>query len=316
MQRNGYTFRAGTHVGQKINNDALFNASLFWNEVHDVINKNGLGKGNIFNMDETPLFFNMIPNKTIAKRGKKTILIKSQNQEKCRISIILCIVADGDKLPPLIIFKGKTGGRIEKELSSNKYVKEKKCFICVNENACANDKIIAFWFYHIWLAYLKNPENLCDNLGYLILDKASSHITQNILDSFKSNNQYLSFVPAGLTRFIQPLDVVVNKPFKDSLRKVYLEYCSQLNDNSVKITREKMIEFICNIWCNPNVITSEMIIKSFKCTGIIYSPNQDSNTFPAWNKMNEEIGLISDDLGEDYGENDEKKGILEEMDID
>ena len=150
----------------------------------------------------------------------------------------------------------------------------------------------------------------------MILDKASSHITQNILDSFKSNNQYLSFVPAGLTRFIQPLDVVVNKPFKDSLRKVYLEYCSQLNDSSVKITREKMIEFICNIWYNPNVITSEMIIKSFKCTGIIYSPNQDSNTFTAWNKMNEEIGLISDDLGEDYGEYDEKKGLLEEMDID
>ena len=100
---------------------------------------------------------------------------------------------------------------------------------------------------------------------------------------------------------------MVNKPFKDSLRKVYLEYCSQLNDSSVKITREKMIEFICNIWYNPNVITSEMIIKSFKCTGIIYSPNQDSNTFTAWNKMNEEIGLISDDLGEDYGEYDEKR---------
>ena len=77
-----------------------------------------------------------------------------------------------------------------------------------------------------------------------------------------------------------------------------------------------MIEFICNIWYNPNVITSEMIIKSFKCTCVIYSPNQDSNTFTAWNKMNEEIGLISDDLGEDYGEYNEKKDLLEEMDID
>jgi hypothetical protein len=49
----------------------------------------------------------MLPNKTISKRGKKTVLIKSQNQEKCRISILLFIVADGDKMPPLIIFKGK-----------------------------------------------------------------------------------------------------------------------------------------------------------------------------------------------------------------
>ena len=42
-----------------------------------------------------------------------------------------------------------------------------------------------------------------------------------------------------------------------------------------------------------------MIIKSFQCTGIIYSPNQDPNIFTAWIKKNEEIGLIFDDLGED-----------------
>ena len=54
-------------------------------------------------MDESPIFFNMIPNKTIAKRGKKTILIKTQNQQKCRISVLLCIVADGSKLAPLKI---------------------------------------------------------------------------------------------------------------------------------------------------------------------------------------------------------------------
>ena len=68
-------------------------------------------------MDESPNFFNMVPNKTIAKRGKKTILIKTQNQQKCRISVTLGIVADGSKLAPLIIFKGKAGGFIEKELT-------------------------------------------------------------------------------------------------------------------------------------------------------------------------------------------------------
>ena len=50
-------------------------------------------------MDETPIFFNMYPNKTIAKKGNKTILIKTQSQEKWR-SVILCITVDGEKLPP------------------------------------------------------------------------------------------------------------------------------------------------------------------------------------------------------------------------
>jgi hypothetical protein len=101
----------------------------------------------------------------------------------------------------------------------------------------STDKIINFCFYNIWLKYIKNLDNLCENLGLLI----SSHITQNILDIFKTNNQFFSFVPAGLIRFIQPLDVVVNKPFKDSLRKKYFEYCSLLNDNLVKVCMAKMM---------------------------------------------------------------------------
>ena len=58
-----------------------------------------------------------------------------------------------------------------------------------------------------------------------------------------------------------------------------------------------------------------MIKRSFECTGIVYSPNQDNDVFTAWKKLNEEIDLITDDLGEDFG-NDEKKGMIEEMDLD
>ena len=58
-----------------------------------------------------------------------------------------------------------------------------------------------------------------------------------------------------------------------------------------------------------------MIIKSFQCTGIIYSPYQDKDIFTAWKKMNEEISFFNDDLWEDFGE-EEKKAIQEEMDID
>ena len=34
-----------------------------------------------------------------AKKDTKVILMKTQFQEKCRISVILCLTADGDKLP-------------------------------------------------------------------------------------------------------------------------------------------------------------------------------------------------------------------------
>ena len=45
----------------------------------------------ICNIDETPIFLNMPYNTTIEKKGKKNIIINTQNQEKCRIIVLLGI---------------------------------------------------------------------------------------------------------------------------------------------------------------------------------------------------------------------------------
>jgi len=82
-------------------------------------------------MDETPILFNMSPSKTIAKKGGKSILIRTQNQEKCYISVILTISANGHKLSPYLIFKGKINGDIEKKLKKDI---NKRCYIACNEN--------------------------------------------------------------------------------------------------------------------------------------------------------------------------------------
>lgn len=69
LSRNGYLFRRKTHVGQLLSKDYFLKASLFLNEVWDKRIQNGYYDAVIANMDETSLVFNMIPNKTIAKKG-------------------------------------------------------------------------------------------------------------------------------------------------------------------------------------------------------------------------------------------------------
>ena len=49
------------------------------------------------NFHETTAFFNMVPSKTIDKKGGKSVIIKTQNQEKFMLSVILCITTDGGK---------------------------------------------------------------------------------------------------------------------------------------------------------------------------------------------------------------------------
>ena len=47
------------------------------------------------------------------------------------------------------------------------------------------------------------------------MDKAPSHIKSNIIGELIEKQKNFIFMPTGFTRFLQPLEVGINKPFKD-----------------------------------------------------------------------------------------------------
>ena len=61
------------------------------------------------------------------------------------------------------------------------------------------------WYKNIWSKYLESSESLCEGFGYLIMGKAPSHITEESLVIMKNDINLISFIPAGLTKFIQLL---------------------------------------------------------------------------------------------------------------
>ena len=48
--------------------------------------------------------------------GEKEIRIKTFNLDQQRFSLVLCVIAVGNKLPPIIVFRGKRGSTLEKRL--------------------------------------------------------------------------------------------------------------------------------------------------------------------------------------------------------
>ena len=62
----------------------------------------------IANMDETPLTFDMPPNRTINKTGEKTVKIRTTGNENNRVTVVLACCGDRSKLKPVVIFKRKT----------------------------------------------------------------------------------------------------------------------------------------------------------------------------------------------------------------
>ena len=55
-------------------------------------------------MNETPVFFDMVPEKSLVKKGQKSVTIRTSGSEKRHVTVVITVAADGFILPPMIIF--------------------------------------------------------------------------------------------------------------------------------------------------------------------------------------------------------------------
>jgi hypothetical protein len=159
----------------------------------------------IGNMDETPMSFDLPNNTTIDERGARSISIRTTGHEKTNFTVVLTCMADGTKLPPIIIFKLK---KVPKGSFPPGVI------IRANQTGWMNENEMLFWIKNVWVkrARLSNPQSL------LVLDSFSAHIVESVKRRFREKNTDIAVIPGGLTSRLQPLDVSVNKSFKT---KVY-----------------------------------------------------------------------------------------------
>ena len=245
LKRNMLTFRSGTHVGQKlpepypelIRRFTKFNEDLRWD--------NSFELSQIANMDETPLFMNIPNTKTIAKIGSKEVNIKTHGQERIHVTTILWIVTDCTKLPPMLVFKSQKDCRVERRLHKNSLVKEKKIFSYCQPKAWNNMKIMKKWIDEVWRKY---SHFVLKKDMMLVMDDALMHKIDIVKDKIKECKTKISMIPGGLTRYLQPLDVSINKPFKDELKKRYTRYCIYQKDTKARVTQEDLINWVGEIW--------------------------------------------------------------------
>ena len=59
-------------------------------------------------------------------------------------------------------------------------------------------------YNNIWLQYLKQFNLEEDDKSILIIDKASSHFSEDFLNDIDLKNTSFHYIPGGLTRFLQP----------------------------------------------------------------------------------------------------------------
>lgn len=171
---------------------------------------------NICNLDETPLPLGYLSGRTYSTIGSHPIWVKELrsgwNTSKRPASLVLCVFADGvNRIPPMIIFD-EEGVVYTKE--SPKY--HPGVVVEFSKTGSMNEALfIKYIELHLIPALDGRP-------SLLALDSGSSHNlkTQAVLDTLRHHNITSILIPAGCTSFIQPLDVLVNRPLKAQIRNL------------------------------------------------------------------------------------------------
>lgn len=99
----------------------------------------------IINMDETTIWFEMTGKTTVEKIGTKNVEVKTFGTEGLRISLLLAITANGNKLKPLLVFKGKFNSNKQNKLNKLDIVANKNIFVVCQENSWVSNEILDYW---------------------------------------------------------------------------------------------------------------------------------------------------------------------------
>lgn len=95
-------------VSQKLPPQLESKLESFLNEIRILRTQDMYPLDLIINMDETPMYFDMLPGKTITKKGTKEVRVRSSGADKRKLTVVLSCTVNGNFLPVVAIFKGKS----------------------------------------------------------------------------------------------------------------------------------------------------------------------------------------------------------------
>ncbi|KAE8751237.1 hypothetical protein FOCC_FOCC002065 [Frankliniella occidentalis] len=159
--------------------------------------------------DQTPLYLDMPSRSTVEEVGGKSIQVKTTGNEKTRFTTMLAITADGRKLPPFILFRRKT-------LPKDAF--PPGIHVRAHESGSFNEDITKDWLKTVWA---RRPGALLNKQSMLVLDSFRGHLTDSVKFQIRELKTDLVIIPGEMTSLLQPLDVSVNKTFKNNIEELY-----------------------------------------------------------------------------------------------
>ena len=168
------------------------------------INEYKIPSSMVINLDQTPSKFVPGCNKTLTKKGYKSVPIAGST-DKRMITATFSITLAGEFLLIQLIYDGKTTKSIPAVSFPSDFV------ISVNKKHYSNEKEALNMLENIIIPYVEQQRvslNLAfDHPAFIIMDVFKGQMTCAVRKLLSENHILLEKVPANLTYLIQPLDV-------------------------------------------------------------------------------------------------------------
>lgn len=214
----------------------------------------------VFNFDETGLFFRMLPSQTLATKN-----MSGKKKDKTRISIGLCCNMDGSYKDDVVVINKSMNPRCFKGQDISKIA----MYFYANQKAWMTTTVFSDWLKNFNL-------RMCGRSVLLLIDNASSHV------AFQLSNVRVHFLPPNTTSHLQPLDAGIVKSFKAHYRRSFLKWTLAMLQTQTKVKHLDLlscITFVVDAWKQVSPTT---IRNCWTHTGIVVAP-----TVAALKQMND-----------------------------
>ena len=214
MRRHNLTKRKADKISSSRGRLSDETLNLYFDELEKELQ--GIPDSNIFNYDETNLTDDPSSKVVIVHRGLSRVE-RIVEHSKSSTSVMFCGSADGNYLPPMIVYKCESesvystwigvDGPDNAEYASTK-------------SGWFNKRTFSQWFFNVFLpvaSKLSGPTVLIgDNLG--------SHFSHDVIEATIRHDIRFITMPPSSTHMCQPLDVAVFRTLKLNWRKILDDY--------------------------------------------------------------------------------------------
>lgn len=236
----------------------------------------------IFNVDETGLFYRCTPDKTLAFKGQRC---SGGKHSKERITLLVGANMDGSEKLPLVMIGKSANPRCFKNVKTKPVAYES------NKKAWMTSKIFEGWLLQLDRKFRKQKRTII-----LFVDNCTAHNTIPFMENVK-----VVFFPPNMTSVVQPMDQGVIKNFKHFYRRLVVQniLSGMYTDKNGKINIDLLqAARMCNsAW---NQVSETTIANCFRKAGFYHKEDDEQveaaeetvpNVVDNWEDVGHDVGV-------------------------